>query len=227
LSYTWAHTIDNSSGFRNRTSQIPFYQRNAFRASSDFDVRHRISFSGGWDLPFDQAWESGPKRLTKGWSLFPIVSWRTGFPLDVLAQLSSRRGSPGPSGAGDAAIVYALRTGPITYFDPHVSTPGPNGNKYFDGSAFTTDGLTGCNCYGSGRAILRGPGRTNFDLAVAKKTSITENTALEIRAEFFNILNHAEFSNPDTNIGNVGGTFGNITDTADPRIIQFGARFTF
>lgn len=233
LAYTWAHTIDNSSGFRNRTSQIPFYQRNAFRASSDFDVRHRISFSGGWDLPFDQAWESGPKRLTKGWSLYPIVSWRTGFPLDVLAQLSSRRTQPGPSGAGDAGIVYALRTGPITYFDPSHAVAGP-GNPYFDGSVFTTTGLTGCNCYGSGRNILRGPGRTNFDLAVAKKTSITERTAIEFRAEFFNIFNHAEFNNPDTNIGDkpiVGsatpGTFGLVTGTADPRIVQFAARFTF
>ena len=45
LSYTWAHSIDNSSGFRNRNSQIPFFNRNLFRASSDFDVRQQMSFS--------------------------------------------------------------------------------------------------------------------------------------------------------------------------------------
>ncbi|HKF21532.1 MAG TPA: TonB-dependent receptor [Candidatus Angelobacter sp.] len=224
LGYTWAHSIDNSSGFRNRNSQIPFFQRNLFRASSDFDIRQRITFSGGWDLPFDHAWSSGPKRLTQGWTLYPIISWYTGFPLDVSAQLSSRGSQPGPSGAGDAGIVYALLKGPIKYSDPSHATPGL-GNVYFSNTLFTDTGLTGCKCYGSGRNILRGPGRTNTDLTFAKKTAITEHTALELRADFFNFFNHAEFDNPDTNIGST--TFGQITSTAEPRVIQFAARFTF
>jgi hypothetical protein len=62
-------------------------------------------------------------------------------------------------------------------------------------------------------------------MAVSKSTKITERTALQIRAEFFNILNHAEFLEPDTNISS--GTFGQVTSTYDPRIIQFGGRFTF
>lgn len=225
LSYTWAHTIDNSSGFRNRTSQIPFFNRNQFRTSSDFDIRHQIAFSGGWDLPFATAWSSGPKRLTAGWRLSPIVTWRTGFPLDVFSNLSTRRTQPGPSGAGDSGIVYALLTGPITYSNPNNATPGSLGNNYFDGSVFTTTGLAGCKCYGSGRNILRGPSRTNMDLAVGKKTSFTEHANLELRAEFFNLFNHAEFDNPDTNIDSA--TFGQVVSTAAPRVIQFGARFTF
>ena len=81
LAYTYAHAIDNTSGFRNRNSEVPAYAPNLLRASSDQDVRHRITFSGGWDLPIDHMWSSGPKRLTQGWSLFPIVTWRTGFRL--------------------------------------------------------------------------------------------------------------------------------------------------
>lgn len=225
LSYTWAHSIDNSSGFRNRTSQIPFFQRNAFRGSSDFDIRHQIAFSGGWELPFASAWASGPKRLTQGWNLYPIVTWHTGFPLDVLAQFSSRRTQPGPSGAGDAGIVYAALTGPITYSNPNKATPGTTGNNYFNPAVFTTAGLAGCGCYGSGRAILRGPGTTNVDMALGKKTTITERTAIELRAEFFNLFNHPEFDNVDTNIGS--GTFGQVTSTLPARVMQFGARFTF
>lgn len=225
LSYTYAHSIDNSSGFRNRNAEIPFFQRNVFRASSDYDLRHQITFSGGWELPFDHAWSSGPKRLTKGWNLFPIVSWHTGFPLGVNAQLSTTGSRPGPSGAGDAGIVNALLTGPVTYFNPHTPTPGSVGNNYFNPAVFTDTGLTGCRCYGSPRDILRGPGRVNTDIAFAKKTAITERTAVELRADFFNVFNHAEFSNPDTNIGSA--TFGQIISTADPRIIQFAARFTF
>ena len=85
LAYTFGHSIDNASGFRNRDSQVPFYSPEQFRSSSDFDITQRITFSGGWDLPLDRAWGSGPRRLIKGWSLYPILSWRTGFPLSINA----------------------------------------------------------------------------------------------------------------------------------------------
>lgn len=226
LSYTWSHTIDNSSGFRNRNSQIPFFERNVFRTSSDFDIRHQFSFSGGWDLPFEQAWQSGPKRLTKGWSLFPIWQYHTGFPLDVFANLSARRTRPGPSGAGDSNLVYATLTGPIVYFDPHKPTPGAAGNNYFEASSFTTpDPITITGSYGSGRNILRGPGRSNLDLGIAKSTAITERTALQVKVEFFNLFNQVEFLEPDTNISS--GTFGQVTSTYGPRVIQLGAKITF
>jgi hypothetical protein len=225
LSYTWAHSIDNSSGFRNRNFQIPFFNRNQFRGSSDFDLRHQIAFSGGWELPFDHAWFRGPKRLTKGWNLYPIVSWHTGYPLDVNAQLSTFGGSVGPSGAGDAGLTNALLTGPVTYFNPHTPTPGQAGNNYFNTAVFTDTGLSICHCYGAPRAILRGPDTVNTDIAFAKKTTITERTALELRADFFNVFNHTEFGNPDTNITST--TFGQVVSTLEPRVIQFAARFTF
>jgi Carboxypeptidase regulatory-like domain/TonB-dependent Receptor Plug Domain len=225
LSYTWAHSIDNSSGFRNRNSQIPFFLRNTFRGSSDFDIRQSLVFSGGWDLPFYNAWSSGPKRLTQGWTIYPIISWHTGFPLDVLSQLTTRRSKPGPSGAGDSGIVNAALVGPLTLSDPHHATPGTAGNTYFDPNLFTDSTLAGCNCYGSARGLFRGPGRTDTSVALSKKTAITEHTAVELRAEFFNLFNHAEFKNPDITFGST--TFGQVTDTYDPRLIQFGVRFTF
>jgi hypothetical protein len=225
LSYTWAHSIDNSSGFRNRNSEIPFFQRNVFRTSSDFDIRHQLSFSGGWDLPFDQAWSSGPKRLTKGWSLYPILQWHTGFPLDVLANLSTRRTRPGPSGAGDSGLVFATLTGPITYVNPNTVTPGAPGNVFFVGNFNPPPDNVITGSYGSGRNILRGPSRTNLDMALAKSIAFTERTALELRFEFFNIFNHPEFLEPITNISD--SRFGQVTDTYNPRQIQLGARFTF
>ena len=73
--------------FEQRNSSVPTYAPHLFYASGDSDVRHRISLSGGWDLPFDRAWAAGPKRLTKGWSVYPIFTYRTGFPYDISAQL--------------------------------------------------------------------------------------------------------------------------------------------
>jgi hypothetical protein len=281
LAYTWAHSIDNVSGFRQRNSQVPTYSPNLFRASSDQDVRNRITFSGGWDLPFDRDWISGPKRLTQGWSLFPIVTWRSGLPFDIFARLSDRfnPGAEGPSGAGDPFDVHANIVGSTQLLDPRTlqtfinpndpadkrtghflfnpfsfsnaqcldptfdnpnpppCTPGPgmlpsNSQVVADPSLATYGGLP--------RNFLRGNGYVNFDLAVSKTTAITERLKLEFRAEFFNIFNHANFLNPNvvnngdgtlaggasgTNINS--GSFGQISGTYDPRIIQFGLRLSF
>lgn len=147
LAYTYAHAIDNTSGFRNRNSEVPAYAPNLFRTSSDQDVRHRITFSGGWDLPIDNMWSSGPKRLTQGWSLFPIVTWRTGFPFDFFSRLPGRfdPGSEGPSGAGDAFDVYANLVGSTSSFNPRTSQTltNPNtgttstGNYFVDPASFS------------------------------------------------------------------------------------------
>ncbi len=239
LAYTLGHNIDNSSGFRQRSGQVPYYNHDLFRASADTDVRHRVVFSGGWDLPFDRAWSSGPHFLTRGWSLYPIANYRTGFPLDVGSGYNVSRSKPGPSGAGDQNLVRAnLVGGKVTIVNPkNAQTLGGNqGNYYFNPANFDYTSLTNDSGYiptGSQRTYgslprnaFRGPGRVNFDLALAKNTPIFgEHLKSEFRAEFFNILNHTEFSNPDTNIR--GATFGQITTTADPRIIQLALRLVF
>ena len=234
LGYTYGHSIDNASGFRNRDNQVPAYVPETFRSNSDFDIRHRLTFSGGWDLPFNRMWAAGPKRLVGGWSLYPILSWRTGFPLSVNAGISLDPTIPGPSGAGDANLVNAV-------FAPGVSrlsltNPRTSGNVYFDPNAFLCGGnpCVPSTGYGSPRNFFRGPGRTNFDLALAKNTAITERVNAEFRIEAFNLFNHAEFSNPDTNV--FGNTFGQITSTDfgsglntlhTERILQLALRLTF
>lgn len=234
MAYTYAHSIDNSSGFRNRSSQVPFYNHSQFRGSSDFDLTHRITFSGGWDLPFDKAWASGPKRLIRGWSLYPILTWRTGFPLSINGGLQFDPFDPGPSGAGDgylANAVFASGFNRITILNPKT-----NGNLYFNPASVEpiSDTLGAGGGYGLPRNFFRGPGRTNLDLALAKSTAITERFSTEFRVEAFNLLNHAEFANPDTNV--FSGTFGQVTTTdfgsgqtqlQTQRILQLALRLTF
>jgi len=263
VGYTYSHSIDDVSGFRQRDDGfVASGDPGRFRASSDFDVNNRVVFSGGWDLPFDRAWESGPKRLTRGWSLFPIFTWRSGFPLDVFANLPDESGSfsEGPSGLGDIFLTRANVIGPTNTFNPKVMQDfgsGP-GNYWFNPNSFSNaqcgdaDHLGMCTpgsgifpsdtqavasasarTYGTApRNFLRGPGAVNLDLSVAKTTVIAEKVSLEIRADFFNFLNHAEFSNPDTDIQDLGSTFGEVLNTGvpgdpRPRIIQLGARLSF
>lgn len=247
LAYTLAHAIDTASGFRNRNSTVPTANHDLFRSSSDFDIRHRLTFSGGWDLPLDRAWSSGPKRLTSGWSLYPIMTWRTGFPLDVLAGFAASGGSAGPSGLGDRQLVRANLTGtglPTMLGDPRAVQTFTNpctgltrtGNFIFNPGTVTCVGYPSSaaaianpalRTYGSlPRNALRGPGRTNVDLAIAKSTQlIGEKLNMEFRAEFFNIFNHAEFRDPSTNPAS--SLFGQVTTTWDPRIIQFGIKLGF
>ncbi len=236
LAYTWGHSIDNASGFRNRDSQVPYYNPGVFRASSNFDVTDRITFSGGWDLPFDKAWASGPKRLVKGWSLYPIFTWRTGFPLSISSQLSGGDSTdPGPSGAGDGYLAnadYAPGFSRITLLNPKK-----NGNYYFNPAAFQPiqDAYNPSDPYGTtGRDFFRGPGRTNLDLALAKTTAINERVNVELRLEAFNALNHTQFANPDINLDDAN--FGLITSNTlgsgvnaiqTQRILQLGGRLTF
>jgi hypothetical protein len=243
LSYTYGHSIDTSSGFRQQhSSQVPYFNHDEFRASSDFDITHRLVFSGGWDLPFDSLWASGPKRLTKGWSLYPIVTWRTGFPLDIqpFYTTGSTTNSPGPSGAGDQGNTRVNLVGSsVTTLNPHTpqNFGGNPGNYWFNPDNFSQP-PDGQGNYGTlGRNAFRGPGRVNFDLALAKSINITaERVKAEFRAEFFNVLNHTEFDNP--NVNNFGSsTFGQITSTTnktngtagDPnsRIIQLALRVSF
>jgi hypothetical protein len=95
-----------------------------------------------------------------------------------------------------------------------------------------------------GRNCLRGPRQVNLDFSLAKLFPVSESQTFEFRAEFFNMFNHPNFANPISNLnalvasaglidpttGQVlsAGNFGRIISTSNnPRIIQFGLKFTF
>ncbi len=139
-------------------------------------------------------------------------------------------------------MILANQVNSVTYLNPN-QTPtlnNPNiggtatGNFWFNPDAFSADFSylqPGQYTYGSsGRNEYRGPDMVNVNLSIAKTTALSERTHLEIRADFFNAFNHAEFQNPSTSIGS--STFGQISSTgvgSDPRtrVIQLAARFSF
>ena len=71
--------------------------------------------------------------------------------------------------------------------------------------------------------FFHGPGFNNTDFGLLKRTAINEKLAFEIRGEFFNIFNHAQFENPGGNISI--GSFGIVSKARDPRIGQVSAKF--
>jgi hypothetical protein len=236
LAYTWSHNLDNGSGFNSRMSSIPSYNHHRLYGNSDFDIRHRLAFSGGWEMPVARAWSNGPKRLTTGWSLYPIFFIQSGIPLDFTAGQHQHSGSPGPSGAGDAEVVRADQmVSSVATFDPHkVQTfNGVTGNYWFDPNAFQADpciaaGTCPLGFYGSyQRNSFRGPRRANLDLALEKSTNLVgDRTKLIFRVEAFNVFNHTEFR-PPAATSVASGTLGPITGTYDPRILQLALKLTF
>jgi hypothetical protein len=244
FAYTWSHELDNASGFRERNSSVPYYNHHELYSSGDTDLRNTLSFSGGWDLPFDRLWTSGPKLLTKGWSLYPIVSWRTGFPLDILAGLSTTNTDPGPGGDGEPGNVRADLLLPTiaTYNARNQQTiSGSTGNYYFNPLAVTNApllaldaiaqndaaSLVGQFTYGTlGRNALRGPGSINTDVSLSKHLLLLkEKLDGELRLDAFNVFNHANFANPNTNIESP--LFGQVSSTNGPRILQVALHFRY
>jgi hypothetical protein len=129
--------------------------------------------------------------------------------------------------------------GPVHVHNPR-DTPGTW--TYFDQTAFTATacaltypngpGTVGvlagpdCGSFGTAnRRFFHGPGFNNTDLGLTKMIPVNEAMHFEIRGEFFNIFNHAQFQNPSGDISNA--TFGNITKANDPRIGQVSAKFVW
>jgi hypothetical protein len=231
LNYTHGKSIDNESGFRSTTSSVPYYNQQLYRAVSDYDLPNYFNFQGSWNLPFDKISSHG-KRFLGGWTLYPLVTYRSGQALNVRSGISTSATRPGPSGAGDPGLVQANLVAPLTYFDPHMVQKAGNsrtGNFYFEPTAIVAPANDPTlRTYGSlGRNAFRGPDRTNLDVSISKKTNISREgrVALEIIGNAFNVLNHTEFANPTTSI--TSSTFGQISTTADPRILQLAARLTF
>jgi hypothetical protein len=75
------------------------------------------------------------------------------------------------------------------------------------------------------RRFFHGPGLNNWDLSLFKNAHVTERISMDIRAEFFNVSNHAQFNNP---VGNfTASNFGQITTARSPRIGQVAVKIHF
>lgn len=216
IGYTWSHAIDDvplefGGGAAGPQPQDP---RNiaAERGNSIIDMRHRLTLSYVWELPFGKG-KAFLNRggivnaLLGGWQTNGILSVQTGLPFSPVLQTSTTN-----TGTGSRPNVSGAPTYPKTL------------QHWFDTSAFNTPAQY---TYGNaGRNILFGPGRVNWDMSLFKSFAIHEETRFEFRAEAFNIFNHPQFGLPNPNIGNAQA--GSITSTVgNPRQLQGSLRFQF
>ena len=225
VSYTWSKSIDDASNFFSSAGD-PNFPQNSYnlrgeRGRSNFDVRHRLSASYSYDLPFgkgrkyfaDNGWVS---TVLTGWQSFGIVTLQTGRPFTV-ALLSDIDNS----GTGRSILGFGANDRPNVVGNPVASNPTPE--RWFNTAAFSfpAPGTFG----NSGRNILDGPGYQTVNASLLKNTQLSEQFNLQLRAEFFNLFNHPNFNLPDNFLGSP--TFGRISSARDPRHVQFGVKMLF
>jgi len=212
--YTFSKAIDNASAFGD---WVNFSNFRLSRGLSTTDVTHNFVASYNWSIPFDRAFGTLPKRLTQGWNVTGITRFSTGFPINI----SQQEGDV--SLVGDGYWAYQPdAVGKVTIQNPRNA--GPNGpNTYFLPDAFASAAL---GSFGTAnRRFFHGPGIINTDFGMSKRIPIHESMAIEIRGEFFNIFNHAQFYNPDGNFSS--DLFGVVTSARAPRIGQVSGKFIF
>jgi hypothetical protein len=222
-SYTYGHNIDNGPapfdlGVNHNSPQNPF-DLNIEKASSDTDVRHNLVVSSIYSLPFGHHktfgsdWNGTTDLLLGGWQLAGIFTARTGLPVNVVRN-------------GNNTLCPGVR--PNLVGDPNAVSGGKSLLEYFNTGAFSSAGLTGtCLLGDAGRNLVRGPGYINGDFSVFKNFRVKETYTLQTRFEFFNVTNTPHFANPGGDQSQTA-SFGIIRGTiANPRIVQFAAKFIF
>jgi hypothetical protein len=217
LAYAYSHSIDDSSD-RGDAAFVNAFNFAANRASSNFDMRHSLSISYVYGLPFFRG--SGLKHtLLGGWQVSGITIAQTGLPFSVV-----NGGGLGDS-AGVANGTAASSSRPDLVGDPHNLSGNTNPLLFYNPSAYATP--TALTFGNVGRNTLNLPGRLNFNFGAFKRFSITERAGFEFRAETFNIFNHTQFNSISNSFSPGSSSFLVLNGTHDPRRMQFGLRFYF
>jgi len=232
--YTWQKAIDDGSStlagdqYLNSASSVPLWFDSATRRGvSDFNLAQNGVLSGVWTIPSFKGM-SGPVRwFVNDWELGGIVQASTGAPFSVFI-------GGDPLGMGN--------TDPWDYPDRVRSaackSPVNAGNpaQYIKTSCFAFPSQA--NRLGNAsRNTLVGPGNATLDGSIYKNAHldrIGDRLNVQIRAEFFNLLNHTNFAPPlDNNFvfnedGSAIGDAGKLTSTqGSSRQIQFGLKLQF
>jgi hypothetical protein len=215
LSYTWSRSLTDNQSDRSTPPQDT-YARALDYGPSQQDRRHILSINYVYDLPFFRDQKGFVGRALGGWQISGITSAASGSPLTVttsgidpaaLGFLGTSAAGGRPDWVGTTSLPL---TSGLTWFFPGTFALVPAG--------VTRPG-------DSPRGVIVGPGYQKWDMTLGKRFKFRENMNLQFRAEAYNVFNHTNFLGVGTAFGT--STFGQITTTRDPRIIQFALKFAY
>ena len=149
------------------------------------------------------------QAVASGWQISSIVTLKSGFPLSITTATNNTNSF----GGGQRPNLVG---------DPHVRDPSVD--RWFNTLAFAQPAAFTFGDAPRTMPNLRAPGLCNLDSTLHKNFALGgEERRLQIRAEFYNLTNHANLYAPNTELGNQ--TFGVITNAMPARSIQLGARY--
>jgi Carboxypeptidase regulatory-like domain/TonB dependent receptor-like, beta-barrel len=228
--YTYSKNIDLTQGLVqfdgasvNTVVTDPF-NINYVRGPSNQDATQNWQFNLQYNFPDIKSDNVGAKLL-QGWSIGNIVSIHSGFPLTPsvnnsqsqqhLLSASGPTGNDRPSLVTAANLAQALIADPLaTLYNPNTVVVG-NVNEWFNPHMFTLQPLGTLGT--APRGLMRGPSAATWNFSLVKDTALPflgEAGRLQFRAEFFNILNHANFAEPNQAVF-AGGTAAGLPGGED------------
>jgi hypothetical protein len=231
VAYTYSKCMTDNSGYYGSwgalaTTASPYWQ-NIYNPKAEwapcyYDATHILSSYAIYELPvgrgkaFGKDMNSVANAIVGGWTVSPIISIHTGFPMT-------------PYGSGDQSGTNSRSSRPNCNSIAHVQGRVPGSG--FDGIQwFTNNGnfsIPSVGTFGNCPAQLgwlRGPGYGDLDLSLQKNFQLTERYKLQFRSDFVNAFNHVNLNAPDMNFG---ATMGQITSAQAPRNIQFALKFYY
>lgn len=239
-SYTWSKILDETSGSGGSSDfelWLPTNNQNNPRQSyglTDFDRDQRVVVNFTWDAPKFRNAPALARQILTGWQFSGIGVIQSGSPITVLdfdagavyGDFENRAQRSGAPVSTHGSLYSRVESGYLTQNAFTIAPEAPNGS----GPGDTDFG-------NSSVGFVRGPGQHNVDLAVERIFPVTDSSSFRFRTEFFNLTNTPQFGNPNNDVQfsegpsgpfNGNPAFGQITSTiANPRIIQFAAKFQF
>jgi hypothetical protein len=188
---------------------------------ADFDRTHRFVISYVWQLPTPGNASKAVRLIAGGWQMTGLFQAQTGLPLTVTAGQDRSQ-----TGLGvDRAVLAgpALGPGACGAAAPCVPYLIPSSFQLPPAAATASPYIASFGNFGKG--AISGPGAATWDVGMFRSFAVRERVSLQLRGEFFNVLNRANFNNPTATIS--AGGFGSISGSADPRIGQLALKLLF
>lgn len=217
LAYTWSHAIDDVSDIFPIAGAPVFAQNQKDlvrdRGNANFDVSHRFAASVIWEIPSLKRFRGKAAGWLKNWQLASIIQAQSGQPFTLNLPIDANLDG---NVSDRPATTQGLRLNDGDRRERISIAPGLTLDNFF---VLGKDGNVGRN-------TLRGDAFVNVDLALTRTLRITEQQRLQVRAEFFNLFNRANFGLPIRTLDAPG--FGSAVETVSPaRMIQFVLKYSF
>jgi hypothetical protein len=206
--YTYSKSLDNL-GWDNP------YNQNFDYGPSAHNVPNNLKFSDVWTIPSMHIKESYVSKLANGWQVNSIVVWQSGLPLTILSGVDNSFTGVGLDHAGYLGGPIALTT---------KRSHNAMASEFFNTAAF---GPNAVGTFGTAsKGQVEGHRYFDTDMSLIKSTQVSERVNLQLRFEAFDVFNNVNFEPPAVT-QSASSSFGQITSTLDPRILQLGAKIAF